>query len=343
VLTEQLPPTAQESGSDFSRLARRIADAGLLERRPLYYTLRLGAVALALGAGCAAFAALGDSWWQLAVAAGLAAVFGQIGLAAHDLAHKQVFTRRRPTETGGLIAANVLLGMSYGWWMNKHTRHHANPNHEEKDPDVSPALLVWSRRQASAASGLPRLIGRHQAALFFPLLTLEGFNLSVNSFLALRGPVIKRPVLEGTLLVAHFAVYFGAIFTVLPPQKAFAFIAVHQGLFGLYLGSVFAPNHKGMQMITEGRPLDFLRRQVLTSRNVRGGAVLDVLMGGLNYQIEHHLFPSMPTPALRRAQRITQQYCAELGIPYHQTGLAASYREALRHLHSAGQPLRTAR
>jgi fatty acid desaturase len=340
VLTKQLPPTAAESGSDFSRLSRRIAEAGLLERRPRYYTLRLGAVALALAAGCAAFTVLGDSWWQLAVAAGLAAVFGQIGLAAHDLAHKQVFTRRRPTEAGGLIAANVLLGMSYGWWTNKHTRHHANPNHEDKDPDVSPALLVWSHRQASRARGLPAFVGRHQAALFFPLLTLEGFNLSVNSFLALRSPAMKRPLLEGTLLAAHFAVYFGAVFTFLPPGKAVAFIAVHQGLFGVYLGSVFAPNHKGMLMVTEEERLDFLRRQVLTSRNVRGGPVVDLLMGGLNYQIEHHLFPSMPTPALRRAQRITERYCAELGIPYHQTGLAASYREALRHLRNAGRPLR---
>jgi fatty acid desaturase len=98
-----------------------------------------------------------------------------------------------------------------------------------------------------------------------------------------------------------------------------------------------------MLMPGEDDRLDFLRRQVLTSRNVRGGAIVDALMGGLNYQIEHHLFPSMPTPALRRAQVVTEHYCAELGIPYHQTGLVASHREALRHLRDAGQPLRTGR
>jgi fatty acid desaturase len=98
-----------------------------------------------------------------------------------------------------------------------------------------------------------------------------------------------------------------------------------------------------MPMIEEGTRLDFLRRQVLTSRNVRGGAFIDAFMGGLNYQIEHHLFPSMPTPALARAQVITERYCAELGVPYHQTGLLASHREALRHLRSVGEPLRDAR
>src|SRR3954468_16879041 len=185
VLTEQLPPLAQGTGSDYSRLSRRISEAGLMERRPRYYTLPFGTVALALVASCVAFAVLGDSWLQLLVAAALAVVFGQLGLAAHDLAHKQVFSRRRPTEVGGLIAANALLGMSYGWWMNKHTRHHANPNHEEKDPDVAPNLLVWSRRQARAARGLPAFVGRHQAVLFYPMLTLEGFNLSFGSFRAL--------------------------------------------------------------------------------------------------------------------------------------------------------------
>ncbi|MCX2924163.1 acyl-CoA desaturase [Streptomyces sp. NEAU-W12] len=337
------PGSAREKGSDFAELSRRMAAEGLLRRRPLYYTLRLGSVGLALTGGVAAFLVLGDSWSQLFVAAALAVVFGQLALAAHDLAHRQVFSRRRPSEAGGLLVADVLLGMSYGWWMNKHTRHHANPNHEQRDPDVAPDLLVWSRRQASRAQGPARFVGKHQAVLFFPLLTLEGLNLSFSSFRALRGPAVKRPVLEGTLLVVHFAVYFGGLFTVLSPGRALAFVAVHQGLFGICLGSVFAPNHKGMPMVEEGERLDFLRRQVLTSRNVTGGVLVDVFMGGLNHQIEHHLFPSMPTPALGRAQVITERYCAELGIPYCRTGLLTSYATALRHLRSVGRPLREGR
>ncbi|MFE2481134.1 fatty acid desaturase [Streptomyces sp. NPDC059389] len=340
LLAPSVAPTSSPRGSDFSQLSRRIAQAGLLDRRPLYYTVRFGLVGLSLVAGCTAFFALGDTWFQMLLAVAMAFVFGQIALATHDLAHRQVFSRNRASETGGLITANLLLGMSYGWWMNKHTRHHANPNHEEKDPDVSPDILVWSKRQARAAKGLPRFIGRHQAHLFFPLLTLEGLNLSFSSFRALRSPSMKRPVLEGTLLVTHFVAYFGALFVVLSPLKALAFIAVHQGLFGLYLGSCFAPNHKGMPMITEGQELDFLRRQVLTSRNVKGGPFVDVFMGGLNYQIEHHLFPSMPNAALKKAQIITQAFCEEIGVPYYQTGLLASHREALRHLRSVGEPLR---
>ncbi|CAK7284930.1 Fatty acid desaturase [Streptomyces misionensis JCM 4497] len=331
------------AGSDYARLTRRITEAGLLERRPGYYTLRLGVVVGLLAAGWGAFLALGDTWWQLAVAAFLALVFGQVALVAHDLAHRQVFRRRRPSEIWGRLFGNLGIGMSYGWWMNKHTRHHANPNHEDLDPDVAPDILVWSTDQARAGSGPARLIGGHQAYLFFPLLTLEGFNLHVASVRALRSPWMKSRPAESLLLFLHMAAYLSALFVVLPPGKAVAFLAVHQCLFGVYLGCTFAPNHKGMPTFSGDERPDFLRRQVLTSRNVRGGRLTDVLLGGLNHQIEHHLFPSMPTPHLRRARLVVRAYCAEIGVPYHETGLLRSYREALTHLHRVGEPIRRRR
>jgi len=328
------------TGSDFARLSRRIVAAGLLKRRPGYYAVRLSAVSAAFAGGWAMFFVLGDSWWQPAVAVFLAFVYGQMALVAHDVAHRQVFRGRRPSGIAGRLFGNLGVGMSYGWWMDKHTRHHANPNHEELDPDVAPDILVWSREQARVAKGLPRFIGRYQAQLFFPLLTLEGFNLRVSSIRALRSPTMKHWGSEAGLLLAHIVLYLGALFLVLSPGKALAFLLVHQALFGVYLGCTFAPNHKGMPTLTGGARPDFLRRQVLTSRNIRGGALIDFLLGGLNYQIEHHLFPSMPTPHLRRAQVIVRAYCAEIGVPYHETGLVRSYAEALRHLRRAGEPLR---
>ncbi|MCT2593475.1 acyl-CoA desaturase [Streptomyces sp. N2-109] len=327
-------------GSDFARLSRRISEAGLLRRRPGYYTLRFSLIGLAFVATWTAFFALGDSWWQLGVAVLLGLVFGQGALVAHDLAHRQVFSKRRPSEIGGMIVGNVGIGMSYGWWMNKHTRHHANPNHEELDPDVSPDILVWSQDQARASKGLPRFMGRHQAKLFFPLLTLEGFNLHISSVRALRAPHMKKRLLEGGLLLAHIAGYLTALFMVMPVGMAFAFLFLHQAVFGVYLGSIFAPNHKGMPMLKGNARPDFLRKQVLTSRNVRGGWFVDNAMGGLNYQIEHHLFPNMPSPHLGQAQVIVRDYCAEIDVPYHETGLIESWREALRHLDEVGAPIR---
>src|SRR5690606_40173331 len=80
-------------------------------------------------------------------------MYGQVALVAHDMAHRQVFRRRRASELSGRIAG-ASIGMSYGWWQDKHTRHHANPNTENLDPDIGPDLLVWSPDQARAATGL---------------------------------------------------------------------------------------------------------------------------------------------------------------------------------------------
>ncbi|MEV6298909.1 acyl-CoA desaturase [Actinoplanes sp. NPDC051861] len=339
----------RSAGSDFAELNRRINTAGLLRRRPAYYALRLSLVTVALLGGWYTFFLIGASWWTLAVAVFLAVVFAQVALVAHDLAHRQVFRTNKHSSRAGLIAGNLAIGMSYGYWMDKHTKHHANPNHDDLDPDVGPGVLVWSPEAAGAAArkgGIASWMAKYQAYLFFPLLTLLGLSLKRDSVRALRAGTatsastgtVKRRGLEAALLGAHFIAYAAALLIVLTPLQALAFFVVHQALFGLYLGMTFAPNHKGMPH-PDGTE-DFFRKQVLTSRNVRGGRFVDAALGGLNYQIEHHLFPAMPTPNLRKAQPVVQRYCAEIGVPYEMTSLADSYRQALRHLHEVGADLR---
>ncbi|GIJ13077.1 fatty acid desaturase family protein [Micromonospora andamanensis] len=333
--------TTTTTGSDFAALARRINGAGLMRRRPAYYVVRLSVVALMYLGGWTAFLVIGSSWWQLITAVFLAVTFAQVALVAHDLAHRQVFRTRRPSELAGLLAGNLGVGMSYGWWMDKHTRHHSNPNHDDLDPDVAPEVLVWTTEAATGRRGLKGFITRHQAALFFPLLTLLAVSLKVSSVKALRDGTVRRRGAESALLVLHAVGYLTALLVVLTPLQAVAFLLLHQALFGVYLGLTFAPNHKGMPHPTGDE--DFLRKQVLTSRNVHGNWLTDVALGGLNYQIEHHLFPGMPTPNLRKAQPIVQAYCAEIGVAYEQTGLIDSYRQALRHLHEVGAPARAER
>jgi fatty acid desaturase len=328
------------TGSDFAELRRRVTEAGLLERRPRHYVVRFGLVGAAMALGWAGLVAVGDSWWALLPAVVLAVVFAQTALVAHDLAHRQVFRTKRPTELAGMFVGDLLIGMSYGWWMDKHTRHHANPNHEELDPDVAPNLLVWSRRQASVSKGASRFVGRHQARIYPLLLLMEGFNLHASAIRAVLRPGLRQRRTETVLLAVHFVTYFAVVFTVLSPAKAMVFVLVHQCLFGFYLGSTFAPNHKGMPTFTGDVELDYLRKQVLTSRNVSGGRMLDAAMGGLNLQIEHHLFPSMPSANLPRARPIVRTYCEEIGVPYVETGLVASYRLAMAHLSDVGASTR---
>jgi fatty acid desaturase len=335
-------PSRTGRWSEYTQLSRQIKQAGLLDRRRGWYAAKIGSNLALLAAGAAALAILGESWWQLATAAYLAVVFTQLAFVGHDAGHRQLFGSRRANDLVGLLHANLLVGISFGWWVPKHNDHHSNPNHEDLDPDISITALAFTADQASAKHGLVRLLARHQAWLFFPLLLLEAAHLHLASLKAVVGGWGRANAVEGLLLGAHVAGYVTALVVVLSPLQALAFVVVQQGLFGLYLGCAFAPNHKGMPTLTQADELDFLRRQVLTSRNVRGSWPVDWLLGGLNYQIEHHLFPNMPRPNLRRAQPLIRAFCQQQGLPYTEASLVGSYAEAIRHLHTVGAPLRLA-
>ena len=324
-------------GSDYAALSRQVKQSGLLDRRPGYYAWKISLTAAALAAGWAAFAVIGNSWWQLADAVFLAVVFAQTGFLGHDAGHGQVFRSRRANAALGLACGNLGTGVSYDWWAGKHNRHHAHPNTEGADPDIAPGALAFSVASARTGRGIQRLVFRYQAYLVIPMLFLEALSLHASSIRTVMGRDCRNRAWEAGLLAVHFAAYLGAVFFVLPPAKAAAFILVQQGLLGFYLGASFAPNHKGMPILAASDKTDFFRRQVLTSRNVRGGWLTDFALGGLNYQIEHHLFPSMPRPNLRRAQAIVAAFCASQDVPYAQTSLLRSYAQGLSHLAKVGR------
>jgi fatty acid desaturase len=328
--------------SEYTELSRLVRQAGLLERRRGWYLARMAANAALVAAGAVALVLVGRSWWQLLTAAYLAVVSTQLAFIGHDAGHRQIFRSRAANQLVGLVHANLGVGVSFGWWVGKHDRHHTNPNHEELDPDIGIAALAFTAAQARGKRGPLRLVARHQAWLFFPLLLGEAAHLHLASVKALLRQPTRANTVEALLLVAHLAGYGTALLVVLSPLQAAAFALVHQALFGLYLGCSFAPNHKGMPTLGQADQLDFLRRQVLTSRNVAGSRPVDTLLGGLNYQIEHHLFPTMPRPNLRHAQPLVQAFCQQHGLPYTQTTLLSSYAQALRHLHTVSAPLRPA-
>ena len=334
-----VPPVlpATGPGSDYAQLSRTVKRAGLLRRRPVYYILKIGLNLLLLAAGWTTFAVLGRSWWQMLVAVFLAVMFTQTGFIGHDAGHRQITGSKRADGLIGRIHGNLLIGLSYGWWVSKHNRHHAHPNQIGHDPDIGGRAIAFTPGQIQARRRLGAWLGRYQAWLFFPMLLLEGLHLHIAGMRALLGHSGRARWAEAGLLAVHIGGYLTAVFAVLSPMQAVVFLVIQQGLFGVYLGSSFAPNHKGMPVVGKDEKVDFLRRQVLTSRNIRGSWLSDLALGGLNYQIEHHLFPSMPRPSLRHAQAPVRAFCAQRGIPYLETGLLASYAQVLRHLQATGR------
>ncbi|WP_138416230.1 fatty acid desaturase family protein [Sinomonas gamaensis] len=330
--TESFPPLTKA----YLQLSQTVREGGLLRRTPWFYALIGGILVVAL-AGCITGSLLiGHSWFQLLIAAALGILFTQVAFLAHEAAHRQILSGGRANDVLGRILG-AAVGMSYSWWDSKHSRHHANPNRVGRDPDIEVDTVSFLQEDAAKATGMRRLIARRQGWLFFPLLTLEGLNLHYLSFRHLfsRGPVKGRWAELG-LLAVRFVVVLLPLFLLLPPGIAFAFLGVQLAVFGLYMGATFAPNHKGMPVIAQDAKLDFFSKQVRTSRNISGGWWATWLMGGLNYQVEHHLFPSMPRPHLAKARRIVREQCTRLAVPYTETSLWRSYGIVIAYLNSVG-------
>ncbi|WP_431220059.1 fatty acid desaturase family protein [Leifsonia xyli] len=331
--TEDRPPVT----STYNELLGRVRGEGLLERRRGFYVGMFAALVLGLVGAGVGFVLLGDSWFQLLIAAALGLILTQLAFLGHEASHRQVFASGPSNDRAGRLIVTWLVGMSYQWWMTKHTRHHANPNTAGKDPDIAFDTISFVEEDAARQRGLMAAITRRQGYLFFPLLMLEGVNLHVTSIRSLLAPgPVDRRAGELVAIGLRLSVYLTIVFLMLPVGMAFAFLGVQLAVFGVYMGASFAPNHKGMPIIPAGTRVDFLNKQVLTSRNIRGGFGMSIFMGGLNHQIEHHLFPSMPRPHLRRARILVREHCAAHGIPYTETGLVRSYRIVIDYLNRVG-------
>jgi fatty acid desaturase len=205
------------------------------------------------------------------------------------------------------------------------------------DPDIEHPLLVLTPSQRATKKGVRLVIGRYQALLYYPAsLAIQGIGIHISHIKMLLRSSGER-TRELGLICAHILLLIIPLALLLPAAKVVAFLAINQAVFGLYLGSTFAPNHKGMPVYAPNEVLGYFRRQVTSSRNIQGGWVMDVLFGGLNRQIEHHLFPSMPRPSLRAAAPMVRQYCAEVGVPYVEVGVWHSARIVLRYLRQVGR------
>lgn len=325
---------------DYAELRRRVKDVGLLQRQPGYYGRRAALTFAMVALGLSAIALVHNPWFQAANAIFLAFGFTQLGFLGHEAGHKAILRGGRPNDAFCILVFNLILGGSAAWWVQKHNAHHSNPNHEDLDPDISLSVVAFSQEQALAKRGIQRLMVRYQAFLFFPLLTFVNYamrGVSVRYLLTNRTP---HRWTEMAMTFLHYPLFLGLILTQLGLVTGAIFIVVHEAAIGLYFGLAFAPNHKGMPVLAGDHQLDFVRRQVITSRNLKRNRVNDYLFGPLATQIEHHLFPNMARNNGRKAEPLVKAFCRERSIPYHETGVVQAFREIVQELHEVSAPLR---
>jgi len=294
----------------------------------------------------------------------------QSGWLAHDFLHHQVFKKRQYGDLAGVYWGNLMQGYSMQWWKNKHNGHHAVPNlHNSSvhatdgDPDIDTMpLLAWSFQQAKTYRELS-LDGKHdaltkffikwQALLYFPILLLAriswlneslktGFGIGAatkNAEIELQRKGLQFPILEKVGLILHWTWFLVLTtgFGCWGPVQSIAYFLTSTCGCGLFLALVFGLGHNGMATYAaEARP-DFWKLQVTTTRNIIGGhgfsqSFVDWLCGGLQYQVDHHLFPMMPRHNLARCHELVVSFCKEYGVTYHEADLVDGTIEVLHHL-----------
>ena len=332
--------------SNFSQVLNLVREAGYLKKKPSFYIIRLVVIsviasALWTGAGFLAWAATINGWWMVlafAIVALLGVMSAQYGFIAHEAAHRQIFRNNKLNDWTGLILANLFAGLSYGFWLKKHNKHHQRPNQIGEDPDIAIRVLSFTTESKMSKKGIERWFSDRQGYLFPLLLLFTGFDLLLDSVAGMgrKDRSIGIRVLEFSLmLIRQFAPYV-VLAILFGPFWAMAMWFVMMMSFGFFMGAAFAPNHKGMPLVEKDSSLDFFSRQVLTSRNIKGSWLKDNLMGGLNYQVEHHLFPSMARPYLRKTHQIVSEYCRQNDVTLVEMNLLASYKTIMQHLNKVG-------
>ncbi|WP_245885382.1 fatty acid desaturase family protein [Kineococcus rhizosphaerae] len=333
----QPPPVRARRSTPYAMLTAAVQEAGLMRRRTGHYWWRIVFTTVAFLTVVAGAFLLRESWLVLLVAAPLALVLTQFAFLGHDGAHKQIFASHRGNEWAARIFAALLTGLSYGWWMGKHTKHHQAPNARGIDTDIESEVVSFHADAASGRRGVLRWATAKQGYWFYPLLLLAGLNLHVDSTKSLiSGRRAKKRWIDAAFVLLHWGVHLAALVLLLGPARGAAFFGVHMAAFGLSMGGAFAPNHVGMPIVARETKVDFIRRQVLMSRSISGGWFVDLFMGGLNFQVEHHLFPAMPRPNLRAVQPFVRRFCTEHGIDYTETSLPQAFKDIVTYLNDVG-------
>mmetsp|Transcript_10169 Transcript_10169/g.20534 ORF Transcript_10169/g.20534 Transcript_10169/m.20534 type:complete len:467 (-) Transcript_10169:42-1442(-) len=271
----------------------------------------------------------------------------QCGWLAHDFLHHQVFVDRVYNNMAGILIGNIFQGFSTSWWKSKHNHHHAVPNVTSTvgggDPDIDTMpILLWSEKlmEREDIQKLPTTLIKYQKVLYWPVLCMARVSWLIQSATYMRGPAhsfvggdLMRAV-EVAGLVLHYIWYLKYL-SLAPSWGSLAVVFIlSQAMGGFLIGLVFTVGHNAMEVLTEDeyRAYDFTRLQILTTRDVTPNWFNDWFTGGLGYQIEHHLWPTLPRHSLPKAAKILQAFCAKYDIAYSCKGLIEGNVEVSRLL-----------
>jgi fatty acid desaturase len=322
---------------ELGSLRAELAAAGVFESRELSSWVKLLALATAL-AGC--LLGLGGSGWPGALLwiPAAAVCCTSIAMLGHEGSHRSF--SRSPVRNAVLVYLTFPLftGLGALYWRDKHDRrHHAHPNVEGLDPDIKPFPFASSRGGHDACSPGERWFQRvFQRWLFWPLATLMTIGMRRSSVLFLSRRERKRDRawwIEVACMTVHYVGWIVIPSIVWGPLAAVGVYLAIWGMVGVYLALVFAPAHMGLPIVGEAN--HEWEHQLATTRDLELPRAISFFFIGLDYQVEHHLFPRISHHNLPRAARITRAWCQRHGLRHQSAPYLSALADAERFMRDA--------
>jgi len=258
----------------------------------------------------------------------LGTAWQQFGWISHELLHHSVYKNRDMNRLLGWWGGCVILGFSRIWWNDRHNAHHAATNIDGSDPDIDNLpLLAWSKEDVKRASTTERALIKYQQYYFWFILPLLNVIWCVNSILFTKNVLrnskysyYRRYYLSEAIGIALHYVWLSAfLYTSLPTWGAIVkYIIIAKLIAGSFLAFVVFFNHYSCPKLDFDSVAgeNFVIMQLVSTRNMTPGVFTDWFWGGLNYQIEHHLFPTMPRSNLYKCSLKIRAFCKKHKIPY---------------------------
>lgn len=255
---------------------------------------------------------------------------------AHDGGHGAITDTNWINESLGYFAFTIINGQSFTWWMHSHNMHHDFVNECEEDPALQFSLFVSDFPKAVLIKkGWRRKFPKWQAFYFIFLFPFHHFSMVFDGWKWMLKN-IKLARIE--LALYPLFIFFNLIVPIyfLGLSTALTYYLITKVIGSICITATFNVHHIGRTLYEKGEKISAFRQAVEGTRTINTWPIFDFYYHGLNFHIEHHIFPNIPSWKLRSLNKIVKEYCERKKITYVEKGFWASQKDVFTYLYELG-------
>lgn len=249
-----------------------------------------------------------------------------VGTNTHTSSHYATSDRKWLNEFLTYFGYPFFLGLSATWWWRQHVVvHHGSPNviGVDGDADLAP-WLARTRDEVERSRGALRFYYEHLQWLALPfLLAMNGPNMQRQGWAhlarGLREAPRRKHVYDLLALALHYLCFLLLPMLWFDWHKVAALYLLRLAFIGYLMFAVLAPGHFPAEALCRNDRPDrdeYLWLQTSSTLNYRVGCIGRLLCSGLQYQIEHHLFPELCHVHYPKVSKVVREFCLQHDLPY---------------------------